>query len=457
MKIVLVRPNYQTNIIVPPLGLGYLASSLKKQGIRAVIVDGLNENLNFENLVQRIVSLKPDAVGITCLTAFYYDVVNLSRALKEKGCRVIIGGVHPTFLPMETLNDSKANFVVCGEGEIALPKLIKKKFKSHIPGVYSKKDLKKGRPLERAEAVENLDDLPIPDWKQLDPRAYTKASHSRTVVKHLPAGTIMTTRGCPYHCSFCASHNFYNGKIRFRSPENVIREIKYLVKHFGVKEIHFEDDNLTLKKDHIEKICHLLIKKNLKINWSCPNGIRADTVDEDLLRLMKRAGCYSLVFGIESANPQILKNIHKQESIETIKKSIDIASKLGIECHGFFIFGLPGETKRTIRETIEFAKNSKLIYAHFMILDVLPGSELWDKLKGQFKPNWRKTSYREPEWWPRGLSKKQLMDAQTKATREFHFRPEIFSKLIKLVRFRQIRFLFQRLTDYRLLRFPGQE
>lgn len=459
MKIVLVRPNYKSHIITPPLGLGYLSSSLQEHGIKTKIIDGLKETLSFENLLKKIVAQKPDAVGITCLTAFYEEVILLSKALKERGYKVIIGGVHPTFLPQSTLKDSLADYVVCGEGEIALVKLAKNNFKNkqsfssnkNIQGVYSLKDLEKGQPFIKAQAVKNLDELTYPDWKQLDPRTYPKAPHG-AVVKNFPIGVIMTTRGCPYQCTFCASRKFYDLGIRYRSPENVIAEIKYLVKNFGIKEIHFEDDNLTLKRNHVEKICHLIIENKLKISWSCPNGIRADRIDEDLIRLMKKSGCYFFAYGIESASPKILKNIKKLESIETIRKSIEIAHKVGIECQGFFIFGLPGETKKTIEESIQFAKNSKLTRAHFMILDIIPGSELWYLLDGKFIPNWRKDSYREPEWLPKGLTKKDLMNAQTRAIRIFYFRPSSFIRLAKSIRLQQAKFIIKRITDYRLFK-----
>ncbi len=450
MKIVLVRPNYKSHIITPPLGIGYLASSLKKQGINAKIIDGLRTGLTHDELLEKIISEKPDAVGITCLTSFYNEVIELSKALKKKGYKVIIGGVHPTFLPLETITDSNADYVVCGEGEIALVKLAKNKFvNKNIPGIYSKKDLENGKPIIKAEAVKELNDLPFPDWKQLDPNTYPKAPHG-AFVKNFPIGVIMTTRGCPYQCTFCASRKFYDVKIRYRTPENVIEEIKYLVKNYGIKEVHFEDDNLTLKRDHVEKICNLILKNNLKISWACPNGIRADKVDEDLIKLMKKSGCYFFAFGIESANPKILKNIKKLETIEEIRKSIEIADRVGIECQGFFIFGLPGETKKTIEESINFAKSSKLSRAHFMILDVLPGSELWNELKGKFTPDWKKDSYREPEWIPKGLTKKMLMDAQSRAIREFYFRPATLLKILRSIKLKQVKFLVQRFSAYRI-------
>lgn len=452
MRIVLVRPNYDSHIITPPLGLGYLASYLKRHGLEAKIIDALRDDLSTEALLERILAQKPDAVGITCLTAFYQQVVRLSTLLKQRGIRVILGGVHPTFLPRETLRDSQADYVVRGEGEIALLKLAQNGFLNRgIPGVYSSGDVRAGKaPDAKAPWVEDLDELPFPDWEQIDPNSYPEAPHG-AIVKHFPIGVVTTTRGCPHQCTFCASPRFYNRKIRFRSPENVVEEIRYLVERFGAREIHFEDDNLTFKRDHVERICNLIIQSGIKISWACPNGIRADRVDEDLIRLMKESGCYYFAYGVESANQQILENVKKHERLETIQSAIDMASRAGISCQGFFIFGLPGETPETIEETIQFAKNSNLSRAQFLILDVLPGSELWETLKGKFRPDWTKNSFKEPEWIPDGLTKDQLKRAQSRAFRKFYSSPARFLRLAVSLKPGQLKYIARRLKDYRIL------
>ena len=367
--------------------------------------------------------------------------------------RVIIGGVHPTFLPFRTLSDSGCDFVICGEGEIPLSRLIKNNFNPKgIKGVYHQGNLKsENQKTEFAEIVQNIDDLPFPDWEQMDPRKYDKAHHG-LLVRHFPIGVVIATRGCPYGCTFCSSPNFCKRHIRFRSPGNIVDEIEYLVKTFKVREIHFEDDNLTLKRDHTERLCRLIIDRGLKISWACPNGIRADKVDRELIKLMKRSGCYYFSFGVESASLEILKNIKKKISLDVIEKSISIANREGISTQGFFVFGLPGETKETIEQTIEFAGKTKLSRAQFAILDVLPGSELWDTLKGEFEPNWAKNSYKEPEWIPQGLTKQDLLDAQSRAMRKFYFRPRIFFKLIRHLRINQVFILFKRLKEQRVFK-----
>ena len=453
MKIALVRPNYSTHIITPPIGLGYLAAFLKKHGVEAKIIDGLRDHLGLDDLVEVIRAQDADAVGITCLTAFYQEVVDLSRRLKSAGQRVIIGGTHPTFQPRRTLVESGCDYVVVGEGELALLALTRQAFvHTAIPGVYTSNDLTDNRAVPvKAQRVQDLDTLPFPDWEQMDPRSYPKAPHG-TIAKNYPIGVVTTTRGCPYTCAFCASPRFYDRNIRFRTPENVLEEIKYLVDRFGVREIHFEDDNLTLKRDHVESLCKLIRASGLNISWACPNGVRADRIDAALVQSMKESGCYYIAFGIESANQEILDNIHKHEKIDQIRHAIDVTAEAGVGCQGFFIFGLPGETAATIEETIAFAKKSRLSRAQFLILDVLPGSELWTALEGRFTPNWGKHSYQEPEWIPEGLTKEYLLKSQSRAFREFYLKSPL--RLLRLAwhaRPSQLKYLLQRVTDYRVL------
>lgn len=440
-KILLIRPNFDSYGITPPLGIGYLASYLKSKNIEVKIIDGLRDKLSNKQILNIVLKEQPFAVGLTCLSSYYNEVVELSLLIKKHNINCVIGGIHPTFLPYKTLVDTKADFVICGEGEIALSKLIQNNFNNHgIKGVYSLEDLKDDKQdFEKAEIIEDLDEIPFPDWEQIDPRKYPKAPQGVTA-KHFPIGIILTSRGCPYGCVFCVAPNFYNRKIRFRSPENVVAEIKYLVEKFNIKEIHFADDNLTFDRDHIEKICNLIIANNLKISWACPNGIRADKVDEDLIKLMKKSGCYYFAYGIESADSQILKNIKKSETIQTIENSINLAHKNGILCQGFFIFGLPGETNETIEKTIKFAINSNLHRAYFQILNIVPGCELWLKKLSN------KISH-DDESIITKLSEEKLSKAQSKAFFRFYLRPIVMFKFLSFIKFDQIKILSKRVIE----------
>ncbi len=451
-KIALIRPKYNTHIITPPLGLGYISSYLKSRGHQVLLIDALNKGLSNDELLKILNKEGIETVGITCLTAFSREVFELSKLLKENNIKVIIGGIHSTFLPYQTLVESKADMVICGEGEIAFSQILESDFNiSGIKGVYSLEKLDdENSPYENADIIENLDELPFPDWEQINPHTYPQATHG-FFAKNFPVGFVTSTRGCPYSCKFCASPGFYKKKIRFRSPKNVVDEIKYLLNEIKVKEIHFEDDNLTYDKNHAMEICRLIIESGIKINWGCPNGIRADKVDDELIKQMKKSGCYFFFYGVESANNTILRNIQKGEKSEDILKSIALAKQNGMTCNGFFLFGLPGETKETIQESIDFAVKSKLDFAQFIILDVLPGSQLWIDLAGKFKPNFDKESYREPEWLPEGLNYQDLIAAQKTAFRRFYLRPKTFFSFIKALKPKQIGFLMKRLFAYRLL------
>jgi anaerobic magnesium-protoporphyrin IX monomethyl ester cyclase len=230
----------------------------------------------------------------------------------------------------------------------------------------------------------------------------------------------------------------------------VLDEMEYLVKEFKVREIHFEDDNLTLKRDHVESICNGILSRGIKITWATPNGIRADKVDRELLALMKKSGCYSVAFGIESANAQVLKRARKNESIEQISKAIDAANSLGLITQGFFIFGLPGETGESALETMDFAARSRLDKAQFLLLDILPGTEVWkDNKKGVVeKTDFDHDSFRECEVSVCDLSPEQLKAIQSKAFLKFFFSGKRIFKIASLIKPSQMKYIFQRIFEF---------
>ncbi len=457
MKVVLVIPNFDSYLVAPQLGILYISSYLKKHGVEVVIIEGLRDNLSDKQIMDKVIAENPDAVGIHCLTGFYKQVVKLSNLVKEQGYTCIVGGAHPTFMPYTSLLESKADYVICGEGEVAFLKLAQNNFVNNdIKGVYSLADLKDddlladGTPVKKAEYVDNLDEIPFPDWEQIPPSSYPHSPHG-LFAKGYPIGVIMASRGCPYQCTFCSSKNFYD-KVRFRSPENVVAEIKYQIEEFGIKELQFTDDNLTLKEDYIIKVCNLMIENDIKIPWSTPNGVRADRVNKDIILLMKKAGCYMLDFGIESANPQILKNIKKGETIEQIKNSINIAHEAGMITIGNFIFGLPGETKETIEETINFAVNSKLDRAGFFALRLFPGSDLSNELKTQFKLDYSHSFISVPDWLTGNLTQNDLIRAIQKAYWRFYFRPKRLFNVLRDIPLSQVKYILKCMSNYHLFK-----
>jgi anaerobic magnesium-protoporphyrin IX monomethyl ester cyclase len=447
MKVALIRPNYHSHLITPPLGLGYLASFLKNSGHETQIIDGLNLSLSNEEIARRVSSA--DLIGVHCLSSFYLEAKDLVGKLKQENLPVVIGGPHASALPVETIEETKADYVIIGEGEQTFLELAdaleNRSSTDEIKGL-----LIRGSVFKKREFIGDLDSIPFPDWWQIDPRKYRRAPHG-AVVKRLPVAPVITTRGCPYACKFCASPYLWSKTVRFRSPENVVDEIEYLTKELGVREIHFEDDNLNLKSEHIKSICDLILKRNLKITWATPNGVRVNGLTRDLTRLMKKSGCYLLAFGIESGNQSILDSIDKKTDLATIERAVRVANSEGILTQGFFIFGLPGETEGTIRETINFAKRLPLDRAQFLLLDVLPGSGLWDELKGAHIADWHKRSYQEVKWVPPTISSEILEKSPARAFRNFFFRPRQLFNLVKYIKPCQVTFIIKRLIDFRIL------
>ena len=232
MKIALARPKYKTHLITPPLGLGYISSYLKSKGWETLIVDGLNLNLSNEEIVARCQDC--DIIGITCLSDFYLEVVDLSEKLKQAGKVVVLGGVHPSVLPAQSQGESGADYIVVGEGEVTFEELIRAISLGEnpyvIPGVFSQSHQPE---FKSRELFVDLDKLPFPDWEQLDPRTYQKAPHG-ALVKNFPIAPVVSSRGCPYCCKFCASPRFWGQRLRFRSPANVVAVIYHFIKNFFI-------------------------------------------------------------------------------------------------------------------------------------------------------------------------------------------------------------------------------
>jgi len=447
MYIVLTRPNYYTHLFTPPLGLGYLAAYLKKAGHKVRIIDGLNCGLSNQEIVHE--AGVADLVGISCMSSYYPEVRDLVSSFKQKSMSVVIGGPHATALPDRTLADTKADYVIAGEGEctfLALAQALEGgSLPDTIPGLLTRTNT-----LEKREFIQDLDTIPFPDWSQIDPRQCKRAPHG-AVVKRFPVAPIVTSRGCPFSCKFCASPTLWAKKIRFRSAENVVNEIEYLVKDFGVKEIHFEDDNLTLKREHIEEICILLLKRNLKISWATPNGVRIESLTPDLVRLMKKSGCYILAFGIESGSQKIIDAADKKTDLVMMERVVRMVHREGIMTQGFFIFGLPGETVETVDETIRFAKKIPLDRAQFLLLDVMPGAVFWDELQGVVCTDRHPRSYQEVTWVPSTISRDELEKAPARAFRKFFLRPRQLYNLIRYIKPYQIPFIIRRLVDFGII------
>ncbi|MCK4792258.1 MAG: cobalamin-dependent protein [Desulfobacteraceae bacterium] len=437
--------------IVPSLGLGYIASALIAKGHHVDIVDCLHKGIKPPILLKIIKDSKPDLIGITIFSLFFYEAKETIDAIKkELDIPIVVGGPHVSALPELTMRESKADFAVIGEGEVTIAELVDVLFSgnkdfSKVKGIGYKKngEIKING---RRDLVKDLDAIPFPAWGEIRPEGYPPFPHG-TFYKRFPFAPIMTTRGCPYECSFCASSVTWEKSLRKRSPKKIVDEMEFLVKNHGIREFHFEDDNLTVSKEHVMGVCHEILDRKLDIVWSCPNGVRLDCLDRERIDLMKASGCYMLAIGFESGDQGILDRAQKKLDLTRVFETVKMIKNAGIDIMGFFIIGLPLETKETARKTIEFAKKMPIDYAKFHNFVPLPGTPLFrewfNNQNGQIE--WGKSKlFGDAVFDTSSLSSKELTKLQKRAHLEFYSRPSIFIRTLLKIKPRQLKWIASR-------------
>ena len=363
--------------ILHPLGLAYMAAVLEKNGYQAKIIDANVEGLTTEDVIKRI---PPGSsfIGIS-LNSFSYDsVLEIAKAIKDASPEsfIVLGGPLPSASPEMILQEFPCHGIVRGEGELAVLKIVNNinsntsPLDSQVPGAvfYDNSGQLVMNPLER---IHDLDTLPFPAYHLLPPlKKYKVRSRQK------PTASIITTRGCAYQCVFC-SKDIFQRKVTFRSAENVLEEIDFLVTHYGVRQIDILDDNFMMKKDRVEAILDGLIKRDYGLSFNLQSGIRSEQVDEKILFKMKKVGFYKLGFGVESADPVVLKIVKKKLDLNHLFEVAQMAKKIGFEVYGFFIIGLPGETEESYNRTIEFARKVDFDIANFTMAIPFVGTELF--------------------------------------------------------------------------------
>lgn len=461
MKIVLVRPpSFKMPIVIPNLGLGYLASTLRKKNYSVTILDCAKEKIGHREYRDYLKKEEPDALGVqiyTCDFSSAKQCIDIAKQLNDE-IVTIVGGPHPSGDPVGAMEIfENADFAFSGEAELGLPKLVgytESKNESSLESIEGLAYRKKNRVVVNKQAhLNSLDDIPFPSWDLIDPRTYPVAPHG-SFSKSLPVAPIITTRGCPFHCSYCAVKVTSGRKFRMRSIDNIIEEIKYLQKNFGIKEVHIEDDNFTLVKSRVLEFCERLKRENIAIDWACPNGVRLDTLDEELLVAMESAGCYSFSVGIESGSSRIISDMKRKETIETmIEKTRLVVSTTNIRMTGFFIMGYPSETKSDIEKTIELSLEMPLHRAQFSNFLPLPGTEVYDRLikNGEIVPEFIERDFYQNNrivYSPKGVSPRELRKLMRKAFAKFYFRPSVIFGLLKEIHsLSQLRTVVRRVFD----------
>jgi len=385
---------------VPPLGLAYLGAVLEKHNIETKVVDCLMEGwdrkvdisnqtvrigLSDDRIKEVIKDFAPDIVGINNLFTKQKDNAHRIFALAKgisKDIITISGGAHPTVLPDAVLGDANVDYVVLGEGEKTLLDLIGsiegKKDISTLDGIGFKIS-GSIKIIPKSRFIDNLDEIPFPARHLLDLERYfgLKMSHGRR--RRRKFSPIITSRGCPALCNFCSAHKVWGRRFRKRSPENVIEEMKELKDTYGIEELIFEDDNLTLDTARAERIFDLMVEDRLDFAWDTPNGVAAYALNEALIHKMKKSGCYKLNIAVESGNQEVLNKIIKKPlNLKKVKPLLDCARGLGMDVGIFLILGMPGETKEQIMDSFRFARDMGVFNPFVSIATPYPGTALYD-------------------------------------------------------------------------------
>lgn len=446
MRVVLIQPKYVGHVLHPPLGLGYIASFLQREGHIVEIID-TNLGLSHTQTIDRIDRMKPDLIGISVMTSTFFETKRLVSEIKQRvSTPIVLGGVHVTALPEYCIQETSADFCVYGEGELTMSELISSLESNvsinRINGVVHREGNRIVVNPPR-DLIKDLNSLPFPAWSLMAPKEYSIAPVLASS-DDAPVAPIMTTRGCPYQCAYCASNIIWRRKLRFRSCSNVVDEIEQLINNFGVRHIHFSDDNFTFSNKHAADICNEIINRKIDITWSCPNGVRIDSLNDRLLRKMRQAGCTTLAFGIESGSQEILNNINKRLDLSVVPNIIKRTKRYNITTFGFFILGLPGDTRETIERTIRFSKNLDLDRAWFFILAPLPGSKIFDEWvqgKSLSGIRWDFLDTYKAIVQQSDITLGELESFQRRALREFYSRPKIILNLLKKVKVRNAKTL----------------
>jgi len=405
----------------PPLGLAYLASMIREEhDVR--IVDSLAEEFAYKDVEKVIKRYDPDVIGITSTTSMIPDAYIVAKMAKRinENVKVVMGGPHVTFVPKRTFEECPyVDFIVRGEGEITFKELIdaleKNKDPSNILGLsINLGDKVKNNPPR--PLIKDVDTIPMPSYDLLPIEKYQ--------VNGVRFGTVMTSRGCPFNCAFCSSSLQFGKKWRGHSDSRVIEELKYLYEKYGIREIEFLDDTFTLNRKRAIRIAERIRKEGLDISWS--GSSRVDIFTEEVAEAMKKGGCHTIFFGIESGSQKTLdfigKGITPEQSVSAVKK----AKRHEISALGAFVIGFPEETKEDIKKTIKLSKKVGVDFAQFTIATPYPGTRLWKyalarKLILTF--DWRKYTTLDPVMKLKNFTAQQITKLFQKAYISFYLRP----------------------------------
>ena len=423
---------------IAPLGLGYLAAVAEREGHEVRIVD-CSLGMSLRQLCDKAVAFDANVLGITCTTPSFVSARTAARALREAApdARIVIGGAHVTAAPVETMARGDFDVGVVGEGEETFAELLRVWGEDWHADLSDVAGLALGgedgpRLTPRRAQIQNVDSIPYPA-RHLLPRLSqyhpTPASYRK-----LPLGVIMTSRGCPSKCTFC-DRAVFGSTYRARSVDNVMGEVEELIRHGGAREIRFFDDTFTQKRSRVFEMCERLARWN--VPWTCLT--KAAAVTPEMLKAMRRAGCWQVLYGLESGDDEMLKRLKKGNTVEINTRAVRWAQEAGLSVRGDFIVGTPGETPESFERTVRFALDMGLDYAHFNKFVPFPGTELYEQLCAQgyefdFETACSILDHAALLYVPESMTAEQYRELLDDAFRRFYLRPSYMLKRLFQIR-----------------------
>jgi anaerobic magnesium-protoporphyrin IX monomethyl ester cyclase len=388
-KALLINPSYSpsyggakasiVNPIHPTLGLATIAAVARERGHEVDILDMSWRPYDYAMVRRRIEESRPDIVGVTATTALMNQMRDLSVMIKEFAphITVVSGGAHPSSMPFETMMESRCDVLFVGEADYSFAELMDGKPLPEIAGIFYRDGDQVLSTGPRAP-IHNLDDLPMPAWDLYGIEDYKQIS--RLMARRPPVTMAEFSRGCVFTCDFCASKVTMAKGYRKKSPERCAAEVVRM-HELGFREFMLADDIFTSDQKWARAVCEAIIATGIDMAWSCTNGIRVESADEELFQIMRKAGCYRVSFGFESGNDEVLKKFGKggRASVEQGRAAVNMARRAGIDTNGFFLLGLSPDTEETMRDTIEFASKIPVDMMKFGLSIAFPGTAMFNE------------------------------------------------------------------------------
>lgn len=410
--------SYATEVLHPPLLLAYAASYIRSKGHDVGLIDAQALSMNTQEFFRQVEEFAPDYIVFETSTPSFKNEAFLARKVKERvGCKTIFVGPHVSAVPHESLANSSLDAVVMGEYEYPLLEYVEKGPEG-TKGIAYKTESGSIVINERRLPPEDLDSFPypardlLPNYRYFDPILLN------------PFTFVLSGRGCPFKCTFCNwPQVLWGHRYRVRSPKNVVDELEYIEQNYDFKSFIFNDDTFIADKPRAMAICDEIIRRKVNLPWACYS--RPDLDDIELLKKLRKAGCFLLKVGVESGNQEILNTMRKGVKIERIRKGIKLMKEFGFQVHATFVFGMPGETEKTINETIEFAKELDPTTVQFSTAIPYPETEFYRYLEEKgylFDRNWDHFLPMQPPYEYLELSREKLCDAVRVAYRSYYFR-----------------------------------